>query len=633
MFCNLCGTNLIDGSLQCNKCKNFFPTNLEERNYKVILASFSDYNAKKETAKYIASRSKDVDLKTALSRLDKLPIVLSKKTTKSKAVEFERNFTKLGARIKFVPIIENPTDKQRLIEELKRPLKRSYLEDKKLEIPESVETLETKTQSSNSKLKFFTFLMAFLLMILALVFMYGNYQKFFEENKPTGPGFSPAPPTETSPEPSTPETVPEKDGIVPDKDDGKTAPVNPKILKRDPEVIIPDLATNSTSTLNSEAIELFNKGFYKEALEKFLSALASNPDETTLKSNVAICYSAMGWQELKKGDNEKAKAHFTSSLVYSNSEYSTYKGLGRVYELQGNLDSAEKYYRAAMKLNPNDDELMMYLGLVLYHRERLEEALEYVREYSKRHPDDKDAMKYLAKIELEYSIEGNYDTKEGSHFIVKYEGGAREVVGSFLLTTLEEVYETVGANLGRYPTKKITVVLYTDKEFKDATKSPDWAGALFDGKIRIPIKGLSGKTKELTNLVAHEYTHAVIYDITGPGCPVWLHEGLAQYMEGADVAKADELVLEYYKQYNDIPSLKNFSEGFMGLSSNKAYFAYMLSLSGTNYLIKTYGMSFIRDLLTGLGDEKEFDEAFTDVYFITFDSFMSRWKNKLKNKL
>jgi tetratricopeptide (TPR) repeat protein len=639
MFCNLCGTNLIDGSLQCSKCKNFFPINLEERNYKIILASFSDYSAKKETAKYLASRSKDIDLKTALSRLEKLPLVLSNRISKSKAVEFEKNFTKLGARIKFVPIIENPTDKQKLIEELKRPIKRSYLEEKKLEIPKSVERLETEIQSSNPKLKLFIIPMVLLLLVLALVLMYINIQNFSKRNKPEGPGISPTSPTETSPEPATPltpETVPEKDNTktIPDKGDGKTAlPVNPEILKKPPKKLNPDLVADRTSTLNTEAIELFTKGSYKEALEKFLTALASDPKDATLKSNVAACYSVLGWQELEKGDTEKAETHFINSLLYSDSDSLTYKGLGRAYELQGELDSAEQYYRTAIELNPNDDDLIMYLGLVLYQNNKLGEALEYLKEYSDRYPDDVNAKNLIAKIELEYSVEETYDIKEGSHFIVKYEGGSREVVGRFLLTTLEQVYETVGVNLGRYPTKKITVVLYSNKEFKDATRSPDWAGALFDGKIRIPIKGLSGRTNELTRMVTHEYTHAVIFDIAGLNCPVWLHEGMAQYMEKADVAKADELILEYYKRYEDIPSLKDFSGGFMGLGDNEAYFAYMLSLSGTNYLIKTYGMSFIRDLLTGLGEGREFDEVFTDVYFITFDSFMSRWKNKLKNKL
>ncbi len=636
MFCNLCGTNLIDGSLRCSKCKNFFPINLEERNYKVILASFSDYTAKKETAKYLASRSKDIDLKTALSRLEKLPLVLSNKISKSKAVEFEKNFTKLGARIKFVPIIENPADKQKLIEELKRPLKRSYLEEKKLEIPKSVERLETEIQSSNPKLKLFIIPMVLFLLVLALVLMYIN---FYKGKKPYGPGISPTSPTETSPEPVTPltpETVPEKDGTktIPDKGDGKTAPlVNPEILKENPKRLNPDLVADLTSTLNTEAIELFTKGSYEEALEKFLTALASNPNDATLKSNVAICYSILGWQELTNNDTEMAKTHFTNSLLYSHSDSSTYKGLGRAYELQGELDSAEENYRTAIELNPNDDELIMHLGLVLYQNNKLGEALEYLKQYYDRYPDDVNAKNLIAKIELEYSVEETYDIKEGSHFIVKYEGGSREVVGKFLLTTLEQVYETVGVNLGRYPTKKITVVLYSNKEFKDVTRSPDWAGALFDGKIRIPIKGLSGRTNELTRMVTHEYTHAVIFDIAGPNCPVWLHEGMAQYMEKADVAKADELILEYYKRYEDIPSLKDFSGGFMGLGNNEAYFAYMLSLSGTNYLIKTYGMSFIRELLIGLGEGKEFDEAFYDVYLVSFDDFMSRWKNKMRNKL
>ena len=49
-------------------------------------------------------------------------------------------------------------------------------------------------------------------------------------------------------------------------------------------------------------------------------------------------------------------------------------------------------------------------------------------------------------------------------------------------------------------------------------------------------------------------------------------------------------------------------------------------------MIETYGIGFIRDLLEVIGEGKEFDEAFTETYYITFDSFMARWKNSLKNK-
>ncbi|MBN1571680.1 MAG: tetratricopeptide repeat protein [Deltaproteobacteria bacterium] len=629
MFCNLCGTNLPDGSLQCSKCKNFFPINLEERSYKVILESFTDYNAKKETAKYLASRSKESNLKSILLRLDNLPLVISNRMPKGRAAELERNFTKLGARVKFVPVIESPEDKQRLIEELRRPLKRSYLNEMKLEIPESVEKLEAETKSINPSLRYFILLLVFLLIGLSLAFMYQYYKKFYETNQPIGPGVSPTSPAETpseAPVSPLPETTPEE------KNEGENPTIDTGTLKKEPEIEIPDLTAKSSRSSYAEGVELFQKGRFEEALKIFLKALGENPNDTALKRSVSICYSAMGWQELKKNNIEGAKVHFSNSLHYSNQEFSTYKGLGRISEVEGDLRSAEKYYRTAMKLNPEDDDILMYLGYVLYQQEKLEEALVFIKRYSEKHPNDELAKQYLAKIEREYSIEGAFDKKEGSHFVIKYEGGSREVVGNFLLTTLEEVYEKVGVTLGRYPTKKLTVVLYADKEFKEATKTPDWAGALFDGKIRIPIKGLTGKTEELTAMVTHEYTHAVIFDIAGSGCPVWLHEGLAQYMEGKSTVEADELVLEYYRRYKDLPSLRQFSGGFMGLGTTQAYFAYMYSLSGTNYMIKTYGIGFIRDLLEAIGEGKEFDEAFTETYYITFDSFMNRWKNSLKNK-
>jgi tetratricopeptide (TPR) repeat protein len=628
MFCNLCGTNLPDGSLQCSKCKNFFPINLEERNYKVILDSFTGYNAKKETAKYLASRSKDGNLKTILAKLDNLPLVISGRTPKGRAVELERSFTKLGARVKFVPVIESPQDKQKLIEELRRPIKRSYLNETKLDIPKSVEKLETETKTSNPSLKYLILLMIFLLIGLSLAFMFQYYKKFYETNRPVGPGASPPPPEETTPE--TPDVPPPE--TSPDTNEGGDTSIDTGALDKEPEIEIPDLAAKSSRSLYAEGAQLFEEGRFEEALKVFLKALDKNPTETALKRSVAICYSAMGWQELKKNNIEEAKGHFMSSLSYSDREYTTYKGLGRIYEVEGDLSYAEEYYKTALELNPDDDDLMMYIGSVLYQQEKLEEAMIFIKRYSEKHPEDDLAREYLAKIEREYSIEGSFDKKEGSHFIVKYEGGSREVVGNFLLTTLEEVYEKVGVTLGRYPTKKLTVVLYTNREFKEATKTPDWAGAIFDGKIRIPIKGLTGKTRELTTVVTHEYTHAVIYDIAGPGCPVWLHEGLAQYMEGKSPAEADEIVLEYYRRYKEIPSLKQFSGGFMGLGTNQAYFAYMYSLSGTNYLIKNYGMGFIRDLLEAIGEGKEFDEAFKEIYYISFDSFMARWENSLKNR-
>ena len=35
------------------------------------------------------------------------------------------------------------------------------------------------------------------------------------------------------------------------------------------------------------------------------------------------------------------------------------------------------------------------------------------------------------------------------------------------------------------------VVLYTQRDFHAVTQTPDWAGAAYDGRIKLPVRGLS----------------------------------------------------------------------------------------------------------------------------------------------
>jgi hypothetical protein len=76
------------------------------------------------------------------------------------------------------------------------------------------------------------------------------------------------------------------------------------------------------------------------------------------------------------------------------------------------------------------------------------------------------------------------------------------------------------------------VVLYPDEVFQDVTKMPGWVGALNDGKIRFPIKGLTFVDHTVGSILKHELTHSFIRLKTAGNCPLWLNEGLAQYLSG-----------------------------------------------------------------------------------------------------
>ena len=57
------------------------------------------------------------------------------------------------------------------------------------------------------------------------------------------------------------------------------------------------------------------------------------------------------------------------------------------------------------------------------------------------------------------------------------------------LALLEAAYWRIGGALGTYPPNVITVVLYTERQFQDITQSPGWAAGLYDGRIKVPVRG------------------------------------------------------------------------------------------------------------------------------------------------
>jgi tetratricopeptide (TPR) repeat protein len=619
MFCNLCGANIPDGSPRCPKCKNFFPKNLGAYNYKVILSSFANYTAKKETAKFLAARTPNTPLSDVVKRLDSLPLTIAKRVDETKARQLEESLSRIGARVRFVPVLDDEQQKARLIEELRRPVKRSYTEGKPLPIPRSVERLETETKKSVVSGRFILGAVAVILFIVLFFFLPRYYKHFYEQHKnDTVPGVG-SPTPESSP--NTP---------APTGGDMDQPPI--EIAAREtPPIVIPDPLPAPQDPSASEGLALFQRGLYTEALDRFLAARRSNPADRYLNKNVALCYLALGLEALNRKDLNGAEKNLNDSLNYSE-EYQAYAGLGYIAGKKNDLDAAERYYLKALEINPEANEVTLNLGIVYYYQGNLDLALEKLTEYSRVNPSDETAAYYIAKIKRENPVESTLDTRETGHFIVKYSGTNRDLVSDSLLPILEDAYSTVGEKLGYYPNHKITVIIYTDEEFKAATNSPGWAGAIFDGKIRIPAKGASDSIDLLKKMVIHEYTHAVVFDLAGEDCPAWLNEGLAQYMEGAPVAGADALVMDYVKLRGKNVPLHELSESFTSMSSDSAYAAYMMSLSATSFLVQRYGMSSVRSILGAIKGGKTIDQAIQSSLMLSFSDFVDRWVVYVQNK-
>jgi len=306
---------------------------------------------------------------------------------------------------------------------------------------------------------------------------------------------------------------------------------------------------------------------------------------------------------------------------------------GKTETDRGNFPQARRYFESALRLQPDNSTLLVYYSACLTRTGHAAEALSYAERAARVAPDSPDTLamlgfvqfasdhtpdaigswkksltlrpdatvsQYLARAERESSAESNFSQNESSHFNLHFEG--KETSEAFrhdLLATLESEYDDLVRDLGYSPRNNIAVTLYTQQAFFDVTRAPAWTGAVNDGKLRIPISGITSMSSELARVLKHELTHSFVSQMSAGRCPTWLHEGIAQIEENKSSASSGRLLAQLFASGNEIPY--NVLEGsFMRFSSREATVAYAESLATTEYIRDSYGLSEIPRILERL---------------------------------
>jgi hypothetical protein len=152
------------------------------------------------------------------------------------------------------------------------------------------------------------------------------------------------------------------------------------------------------------------------------------------------------------------------------------------------------------------------------------------------------------------------------------------------------------------------VVLYTNQTYFDVTQAPAWTAALNDGKLRIPVEGLTSVTPELSRVLKHELAHSFIRQATNGKCPVWLNEGFAQLVEPRSASPYRAQLAALFQSGNQ-PPLQSLESSFIGFDSNRAGVAYIESLAYVEYIRDTYGINRISDIMRDLAEGESPEEA------------------------
>jgi len=335
-----------------------------------------------------------------------------------------------------------------------------------------------------------------------------------------------------------------------------------------------------------------------------------------------------GWTAIRAGQAQDAAAAFREALRLEPRRLEAMLGVGLAEFLLGHLDEARQPLETALQIDPTLTEASRLLGHVLYRKGDTDAAIQVYEQALARAPGDAMIAARLDTWRQEAELHGRFNQRLGDHFTVLFEGPAEEAIAARTVELLEAAYWRIGTAIGTFPNEPITVVLYTQEQFKDITRSPSWAAAAFDGRIRVPMRGALQNPAELERILCHEFTHALVHGVAPRRVPQWLNEGLALLFEPT-VGQAGGNAGSRPSRDGSGPvvPLARLESSFEGLSDEEARRAYIESGQAVQALVADAGMPAILNLLQNLGAGMKFDDAFERATGMRYDEFQRTWSS------
>jgi tetratricopeptide (TPR) repeat protein len=308
-----------------------------------------------------------------------------------------------------------------------------------------------------------------------------------------------------------------------------------------------------------------------------------------------------------KGDLPGAVKYLETALRFLPRHAALLENYASVLLRMGRFGEALASAQRATSASPDSAEAFAILGYAYYKNDHNREAIAALKKSLQLRSDD-GVRALLERVERESNTEADFREQGSSHFTLRYEGAqTADVLRSQILESLEADYKDLTNDLGGSP-KNVFVSLYTDQAFFDVTQAPSWSAALNDGKIRIPISGISSVTPELSSVLRHELTHSFVFQITHGRVPQWLNEGLAQLEQGMTTAPFGNRLAALYLSGHQVP-LSQLEGRFGSYSTGEAAVAYAEGLAAVEYIRNTYGIGDLARILQRLGEGQSIEAA------------------------
>ncbi len=228
----------------------------------------------------------------------------------------------------------------------------------------------------------------------------------------------------------------------------------------------------------------------------------------------------------------------------------------------------------------------------------------------------------------------NFLYLETTHFILYCHPGLTPSTLASVRHALETTYRAVVRYLGLAFDQPVVVILYTETAYEAERRRrqvPPWGGAMYDGRVHLPVPNGRPLTSVTQRRLRHELCHAVLDRYTLGQAPLWLQEGVAYGCEYMDDPAFLEDAFQALLARQQVPSADVLRRSnYAPLGERAVREVYAVAHRWVQHLVEQYGRDAFDRWLDRMAQGRPWETAFRDVYGEDFPTLYEAWRAGLR---
>ena len=374
------------------------------------------------------------------------------------------------------------------------------------------------------------------------------------------------------------------------------------------------------------AAEHFNKGSMlhgvfqlEEAALEYRQAIRLEPSGgSPLLAEAYFNMGVISWERYKGGEIHQLDEGihwYRRGLKIKEGEADGHANLAKFYEEKGCWDEAISHLERALELAPDHEAATRRLKRVKNKREYYSRFEQNPKSY------ESDAWRISHPLEI----------RENSFYKIEVYVKLSDDALKTMCGILQEARDDVAYMLD-YQADRIDIAIYPDETGADDANSfpHSWAAGVYDKEIKLKKSCLFLSYGLLRRLLRHEYVHLIVNRITDGNCPIWLYEGLSEYI-AQEMFEHERQMLRKAVQRGESFSIVQLQEVFQNLTdSTQRQLPYLEACLIVEFIVNTYGLEQLRELLNHLKNGQSIEEAMIDTLGVNVAELESMWLSQIE---